>query len=72
MSTDTQLDKWQTFTDTLRANGIKSFALVAVDGMDNHVFWGADFGYQPEAILAKLQQIEHDIKDTIKRNKVSA
>lgn len=68
MSTDAQLDMWQTIVKPMRDNGFTAYAIVAVDPLDGHVYWGASFPDHKQEMIAKLQQIASDIKSSIKRD----
>lgn len=72
MSTNDQLDTWQTITKPLHDAGFTAYAIIAVDPKDGHVHWGASFPDHQQELIAKLAQITADIKDTAKRRKVNA
>ncbi len=66
MSTEQHLEKYANLTKPIKAAGAKSYAFVGVDEA-GEVFWGANYGHKPEAILRHLNQIRSDIKQYIKR-----
>lgn len=66
MSTQQHLDKWAKLSGPIKRAGAKSYAFVAVDE-HGEVFYGANFGFQPQSILGKLNEMRHDVKQYIKR-----
>ncbi|KKL28790.1 hypothetical protein LCGC14_2371620 [marine sediment metagenome] len=66
MSTEQHIATYDRMAKAVRAVA-ESYALVAVDRA-GEVFWGANYGQHPEAILRHLKQIERDIKRFIKRS----
>ena len=65
MSAET-VEKWIEMANHVRAAGMVSFALVAVDER-GQVHYGADFGHgNGSALLGRLDEIRHDIKHGIK------
>ena len=65
MSTDQHIATYDRMVGSIR-NEAESYAFVAVDE-HGEVFYGANYGQHPEAILRHLKQIERGVKQYIER-----
>jgi hypothetical protein len=71
VSADAHIEKWALMSHAIQIDaGMKSFALVAIDET-GEVFWGSDFGAEPEKLLRRLNTITNDIKSSLKAKATS-
>ena len=71
LQTEKQRATYKQMIDALKTAGFKSHALVAVDE-EGHLYWGASFGHEPEAMLRALRTIQHDIRQYMKSSSYTA